>query len=98
VNDVPMQDAVALLVKAHRGSAPTEADIHRIAESMNVSPSVAADRLRAMNTGIEGQFGALARGLGVADPDASDRAGRARLSRLSVIMCLAVISAHGSRS
>jgi hypothetical protein len=35
---------------------------------MNVTPDVATNRLRALNTGIEGQFGAVARGLGV-DPD-----------------------------
>jgi hypothetical protein len=66
--DVPTQDAINLLVKAHRGVQPTLADVNRVAESMGVSASVAADRLRALNTGIEGQFGAIARGHGV-DPD-----------------------------
>jgi transposase-like protein len=37
---------------------------------MGVSADVAADRLRAMNTGIEGQFSALARAHGV-NPDAA---------------------------
>jgi hypothetical protein len=66
--EVPTQDAINLLLKAHRGVQPTLADVNRVAESMGVSASVAADRLRALNTGIEGQFGAIARGHGV-DPD-----------------------------
>jgi hypothetical protein len=70
--DVPTQDAISLLVKAHRGQQPTEADINRIAEAMNVPANVAADRLRAMNTGIEGQFSALARAHGVNPDSAAD--------------------------
>jgi len=69
-SEVPTQDAINLLVKAHRGQQPTEADINRIAEAMNVSPNVATARLRAMNTGIEGQFSTLARAHGV-NPDAA---------------------------
>jgi hypothetical protein len=67
---LPTQDAVNLLVKAHRGVAPTTADMHRIAESMNVTPDVAAERLRLMNLGVEAQFTILARGHGV-DADAA---------------------------
>ena len=63
--DLPVQDATALIVKAYRGQSPTVADINKVAEAMNVSPTEAANRLRSLNEGISGQFGALARGLGV---------------------------------
>jgi hypothetical protein len=67
---VPQQDAIAILVAANRGQAPSTSQLNKVAEAMGVDVSTAIDRLNTMNLGVRSQFTALANSMGV-DPDAA---------------------------
>jgi hypothetical protein len=89
---LPTQDAVSLLVAAQRGQTPTAAQLGRLADSWGVSQDAVAARIELLNVGIQGQFGALARSMGV-DPD--EAADYLRRTRPDTVM--SVLQAHALR-
>jgi hypothetical protein len=68
---VPQQDAIAILVAANRGQAPSTSQLNKVAEAMGVDVGTAIDRLQTMNLGVQAQFTSLARARGIENPDAA---------------------------
>jgi hypothetical protein len=69
VGEVPDTEAIALLVQMHRDGAPSESTLHKVAESMGLTPDEAAASLNKMSAGVQNQLSALATAHGV-DADA----------------------------
>jgi hypothetical protein len=67
---VPVQDQIALLVQLQATGSPNKATLHRISEAMGVSPEQAASRLEMVSFGLNQQYEAAARAVGV-DPKAA---------------------------
>jgi hypothetical protein len=69
VGEVPDTEAIALLVQMHCDGAPSESTLHKVAESMGLTPDEAAASLNKMSAGVQNQLSALATAHGV-DADA----------------------------
>jgi hypothetical protein len=89
---LPTQDAVSLLVAAQRGQAPTEAQLGRLADAWGVSKDAVPARIELLNVGVQGQFGALARSMGLDPDEAADH-----LRRTMPDTVMSVLQAHVMR-
>jgi hypothetical protein len=72
VGDVSTQNQIALLVAAHRGEAPSNELLNRIASEMHVPLHEAIDKVNAISMATQAQFTVLARSMNLDADKAAD--------------------------
>jgi hypothetical protein len=72
VGEVSAQNLIGLMVAGQKGEAPSEALLHRIAQEMGEPLGSAIDKVNLVSQGVQAQFTALARSLGLDADKAAD--------------------------
>jgi hypothetical protein len=72
VGEVSTQNLIGLMVAGHRGEAPSEVLLNRIADEMHEPLDSAISKINAVSAGVQTQFTILARSMGLNADAAAD--------------------------